>query len=93
MNGQTRDTRAITDLSAYRDQSPDGHGHHRPSVRLLAVVKGNAYGHGMTECARTALDTGASMHGAPTPMEGIRLRDEGINRPDPRMGAETVNSC
>ncbi len=89
MNGQTRDTLAITDLSAYRDNLRTVMGIIGPSVRLLAVVKGNAYGHGMTECARTALDTGASMLGVAYAMEGIRLRDEGITAPILVMGAET----
>ncbi len=89
MNGIDRDTVAITDLSAYRDNLRTMMGIIGPSVKLLAVVKGNAYGHGIVECARTALDTGASMLGVAYGMEGIRLRDEGIDAPILVMGAET----
>lgn len=89
MNGTDRDTVATTDLSAYRDNLRTMMGIIGPSVKLLAVVKGNAYGHGIVECARTAIDTGAAMLGVAYGMEGIRLRDEGIDAPILVMGAET----
>jgi alanine racemase len=47
----------------------------------MGVVKGNAYGHGLVECAGTALEAGAAMLGVAYVMEGIRLREEGIDAP------------
>lgn len=76
-----RDTVAITDLSAYRENLLAIRKHTGPGVRLMGVVKGNAYGHGVVECARTALDAGASMLGAAYASEGIQLREAGITAP------------
>lgn len=52
-----------------------------PEVRLIAVVKANAYGHGAVEVARTALKHGASWVGVGRLDEGIMLRDTGIDAP------------
>lgn len=50
-------------------------------VRLMAVVKANAYGHGDTEVARAALDGGASWLGVALVEEGLGLRAAGIDAP------------
>lgn len=50
-------------------------------VRLLAVVKSDAYGHGIVPVARTALAKGASMLGVTHPEEGMSLREAGITAP------------
>ena len=52
-----------------------------PDVRMMAVVKANAYGHGLIPVARTALENGASYLGVAMPEEGRRLREAGINAP------------
>jgi len=52
-----------------------------PGVRLLAVVKANAYGHGAVEVARTCLRFGAESLGVARLEEGIALRDAGIRAP------------
>ncbi len=49
--------------------------------RILAVVKANAYGHGILPVARTALDNGAEMLGVAIPEEGVELRRNGITAP------------
>jgi len=48
------------------------------SVRLLAVVKDEAYGHGAIETARIALEEGATFLGVSTLEEAMALRDAGI---------------
>lgn len=53
----------------------------RPSCRLLAVVKADAYGHGAPEVARTVLEAGAAALGVSTVSEGLQLREEGIRAP------------
>jgi len=83
-----RDTVAITDLSALRGNYRRIQEYIGPSVRFMGVVKGNAYGHGMAECARTALDAGAAMLGVAYAMEGVRLREEGIQAPILVMACE-----
>lgn len=50
-------------------------------VRMMAVVKANAYGHGLIPVARTALQNGASFLGVAVPEEGRRLREAGIGAP------------
>lgn len=52
-----------------------------PEVRLLAVVKADAYGHGLIEVSRVALARGASMLGVTHPEEGAILREAGITAP------------
>ncbi len=48
---------------------------------VLAVVKADAYGHGMVPVARAALDAGAAAFGVALVEEGVRLRDAGIDVP------------
>lgn len=50
----------------------------RPESRLMAVVKADAYGHGATEVARKALESGAECLGVARLDEGIQLRDAGF---------------
>jgi alanine racemase len=52
-----------------------------PSARLMAVVKANAYGHGVREVAQTALKNGAELLGVARAYEGIELREAGFNAP------------
>lgn len=84
-----RDTVAITDLSAYRGNLRKIIRFTGPSVRVMAVIKGNAYGHGMVECARTALDAGCGMLGVAYIMEGIALREAGFTAPILVFSAES----
>lgn len=48
---------------------------------FMAVVKGNAYGHGLVEVARTAVDAGADWLGTAQLTEAIALRQAGISVP------------
>ena len=47
----------------------------RSLTRMMAVVKADAYGHGLIETSRVALQCGADALAVATPDEGIRLRD------------------
>ncbi|MEU2107336.1 alanine racemase [Streptomyces sp. NPDC019507] len=49
-----------------------------PRAALMAVVKSDAYGHGMVPCARAALAAGADWLGTATPEEALGLRAAGI---------------
>ena len=53
----------------------------RPSARLMAVVKANAYGHGAIEVARKALENGATFLGVARLNEGIQIRNMGLDVP------------
>jgi alanine racemase len=46
---------------------------------VMAMVKSNGYGHGMTIAARSALDGGATWLGVYTPQEAIALRGSGLD--------------
>lgn len=53
----------------------------RPEARLLVAVKANAYGHGLVEVARQALESGADALGVARMPEALALRDAGIDAP------------
>ncbi len=50
-------------------------------VKIMGIVKANAYGHGGFEVARVLLDNGVEMLGVAILEEGIHLRDNGIQVP------------
>lgn len=52
-----------------------------PGVRLMAVVKADAYGHGAVRCAKSAISAGADYLGVATVDEAVQLRDAGIGAP------------
>lgn len=69
-----RATHAEVDLSAIQynlNQIAERVG---PNVRILGVVKANAYGHGLVPLAKTVLEAGASYIGVAIPDEGLELR-------------------
>ncbi|MDM8530272.1 alanine racemase [Anaerolineales bacterium HSG25] len=50
-------------------------------AKVMAILKADAYGHGMEKVARTVLNNGASWVGVATLGEGIKLRENGIDAP------------
>lgn len=52
-----------------------------PRVKLMAVVKANAYGHGLIEVAKIAVNSGVDWIGVDSIDEGVRLRKAGIDTP------------
>jgi len=52
-----------------------------PERKVLAMVKANAYGHGMAQVAALALAEGADWLGVHSLEEGVSLRDQGIQTP------------
>ncbi|MFB9237423.1 alanine racemase [Plantactinospora siamensis] len=51
------------------------------TAEVMAVVKGDGYGHGMLPAARAALDGGATWLGVCTLDEALTLRREGVTAP------------
>lgn len=49
-----------------------------PGTQVMAVVKGDAYGHGAVPVARVALAAGATRLGVAIPEEAVPLREAGI---------------
>ncbi len=73
-----RQNEIVIDLGAIRHnyrlmrtQVPEG-------VRVMAVVKANAYGHGMVEVAKTLAADGCNDFAIAIPEEGVTLRQQGI---------------
>ncbi|HNR89272.1 MAG TPA: alanine racemase [Spirochaetota bacterium] len=58
-----------------------------PGVRIMAVVKANAYGHGIYEISKELLASGADYLGVAYLEEGVYLRRLGITAPILVMGA------
>lgn len=52
-----------------------------PATKLLVLVKANAYGHGAVEFASLMENAGADYLAVAYPVEGIELRQGGINTP------------
>lgn len=72
---------AAVDLDAIEHNLRAIQAHVGPGVRLCAVVKANAYGHGVLPVARAALDAGAQWLAVARVDEGIQLRQAGITQP------------
>ncbi|KOX22847.1 MULTISPECIES: alanine racemase [unclassified Streptomyces] len=73
-----RRARAEIDLGALRANVRTLRARVAPHVRIMAVVKADAYGHGAVRCARAALEAGADWLGTATPHEALALRAAGI---------------
>ncbi len=51
------------------------------SVKFMAIVKADAYGHGAAACTKALRSAGADQFGVATVDEGIALRQSGIEDP------------
>ena len=82
MNNQSPDSRGTCiriDLSAIAHNAKQLK--KAVGVPMMAVVKANAYGHGLIPVAKTALQNGADALGVAVPEEGRLLRQAGIEAP------------
>ncbi len=69
--------RADIDLTALRANVRSLRGRLTGGAGLMAVVKADAYGHGLVPCARAAREAGADWLGVATPGEALALRAAG----------------
>jgi len=74
-------TRAGIDLNALRHNFQIVRKRVRSNVKVMGVVKANAYGHGALEVARVLVSAGCEFLGVAFPEEGIALRKGGITAP------------
>lgn len=77
----TAPSKAIIDLSAYAENLGVVRRFIGPQAQIAAVVKANAYGHGLIPIARKAVDCGVRMLAVATVDEGIELRQAGMEAP------------
>lgn len=80
-----RPTHVEVDRDALRHNLAAIRAHVGPA-RVLAVLKANAYGHGMVEVARLMEAEGVAMLGVAVLEEGLRLREAGVASPILVMG-------
>src|SRR5579871_541431 len=76
-----RRAQARIDLSAVRANVAALRAFLGPAAHLMAVVKADAYGHGLVPVAQTALETGAAWLGVAAVAEGAALREAGVDAP------------
>ncbi|HWK22612.1 MAG TPA: alanine racemase [Ureibacillus sp.] len=69
-----RPTKAIINLDAIKHNVSHLKELLKPGVKIIAVVKANAYGHGDIEVAKAAIESGATMLAVATPEEALHLR-------------------
>lgn len=61
------------------------------SVQSMAVIKSNAYGHGILECARIFSDCGCDWLAVDDILEAVMVRDAGITTPLLVLGATMMD--
>lgn len=76
MSASTQRAAAEIDLASYRRNIRTLRELAGPA-EVMAVVKADAYGHGMVRCARAAREAGAGWLGTATPQEALELRAAG----------------
>ncbi|WP_029290553.1 alanine racemase [Cellulomonas sp. HZM] len=69
--------RAVVDLAAIRS-NVRSLAAHAPTAQVMAVVKADAYGHGLVPCAQAAVEGGAAWLGAAQVSEALELRRAGV---------------
>jgi alanine racemase len=55
--------------------------HVKPKVKVMAVVKANAYGHGIVQCSKVLEECSADILGVGSLKDGIKLRKNNIKLP------------
>lgn len=74
-------TRVVVDLDAIAHNTRQVLARMSPGARLCAVVKANAYGHGMAPVAQACIEAGAQWLAVSTVEEGAALRQAGVSVP------------
>lgn len=84
---QNHRTWAEIDLDALKHNIQNIRKITQKQAMVMAVVKADAYGHGVVECAKTLLENGADRLGVACVDEAIQLRHAGISAPILILGA------
>ncbi len=85
---QAHPTRALISVPAFRNNLGVVRSHVGPDVKIMAIVKANAYGHGAVRLAGEAIAAGADYLGVARVHEGLEIRAAGIS--DPALVFEVV---
>jgi len=84
---RNRPTRALVSLGILANNFAIVRSRIGRDVKIMGVVKANAYGHGILEVSRALLSMGAHSLGVALLEEGIYLRENGITAPILVLGA------
>ncbi len=76
-----RPTSCFIDLEALRWNFSQVRQKVGPKVKILSVLKADAYGHGAVQIARTLAEAESDFFGVATLEEGLQLRESGIRTP------------
>ncbi len=88
-----RDVWAEINLTAITNNLTKIRHHINKNVKLCAVVKANAYGHGAVAVAQCAIKAGADYLAVATVDEGIELRSAGFTQPILILGLVPVSAA
>lgn len=88
-----RQNRIVIDMEAIRSNYLVLKKHVGEAVEVMAVIKANAYGHGMLETARALSKIGVSRFAVAIPDEGVELRLGGIQGEILVLGAAMPNAA
>ncbi|GJL78442.1 MAG: alanine racemase [Nitrospinaceae bacterium] len=88
-----RATVAQIDLDAFKHNLKEIRSLVAPQVKIMAVVKADAYGHGAVPCAKAAVEARTNWLGVAILEEGIELRENGITVPILVMGSIFPNEA
>ncbi|MGI5816749.1 MAG: alanine racemase [Armatimonadota bacterium] len=77
----TPTTRVVVDPEALAHNTAAVRKRVSERARLMAVVKANAYGHGLVDAARIFIASGATWLGVSSVAEGVALREAGLATP------------
>lgn len=80
MNAGLPFPRAVVDCAAFRYNLDVVRSYVGPTVRIMAVIKANGYGHGMTHLAGEATASGIADFGVARVHEGLELRAAGFGQ-------------
>ncbi len=81
MSHPTHATRAEIDIAAFRHNLDAVTSYTGPDVKVMAVVKANAYGHGSVRMSEEAIRHGVEYLAVARFHEGVELREAGIGHP------------
>jgi len=81
MDNSVRDTFLEINLDNFRNNIKSIKSFIGSKVGIMAMVKANAYGHGLIECAKAASDCGVEMLGVGFTSQAIMIREAGIKTP------------
>ncbi len=78
MNCQNNNYRVIVDLNAIVNNTKNVEKSY--NVKVMGVIKANAYGHGAVPVARAFIKAGVSYLGIAKPSDAVAIRRAGVNK-------------